>query len=55
MFYMGPGMQKLYKYWPWSLELQKNLEKNLKEKIPIGATKAKMVVGPGNPLLGYFV
>jgi hypothetical protein len=49
-FTWGPGMQKLYKYGPWSLELQKNLEKNLKEKIPIGATKAKIVVGPGNPL-----
>jgi hypothetical protein len=38
-FTWGPGMQKLYKYWPWSLELQKKLAGN----------KGENGRGPGNP------
>ncbi len=39
-FIWGPGMQKLYKHGPWSLELQKNVEKNL-EKNPDTGNKGE--------------
>jgi hypothetical protein len=42
-FTWGPGMQKLYKHGPWSPELQKKSGEKLEGK-------AKMAVGPGNPL-----
>ena len=44
-FTWGPGMQKLYKYWPWSLELQKNVETNL-EKNPDTGNKVENGRGP---------
>ena len=47
-FTWGPGMQKLYKYWPWSLELQKNVETNL-EKNPDTGNKVENGRGPRKP------
>jgi hypothetical protein len=47
-FTWGPGVQKLYKYEPWSLELQKNVEKNL-EKNPDTGNKGENGRGPRKP------